>query len=310
MRPVLDQDNSGISLDDPRLHGWYHTIDLGDGVHSSGWYDLRSVVDRWGIPESLEGLDVLDVGTADGFFAFEMERRGARRVVAVDVPAARDQDWLPDLVAEQPATNPNTERFHLARRLRHSNVEHVEMSAYDISAERLGTFDLVFCGSLLLHLRDPLRALIAIRSVARRLAIIETAGDPELDDAHPDRPWLRFGNREFEQRLGDHCTYWTMSSTALEDMLEYAGFRSFTRLPRFALPPHGLMVTCIHAYTDASAGTPPRPRERERGMPDQASEVARLRAELSAVTESRSWRFTAPLRRFSQLVRGRRVDRR
>jgi len=292
--------------DDPRLQGWYQTIDLGNGLHSKGWYDLRSVVDKWGIPASLAGMEALDVGTANGFFAFEMERRGARRVVAVDVPSARDQDWLPELRDEQPRANPNTDRFRLAHAMRQSSVEHVALNVYDVSPERVGTFDIVFCGSLLLHLRNPLAALIAIRSVTRRLAIIETAVDPELDELHPGRPWMRFGNREYEERLGDHCTYWTMSTTALEDMLEYAGFKSFVRRPPFRLPPRGLLVTCVHALTEPGRGGPRRPRRREGPERSVEAELKQLRAELAAVTGSRSWRLTAPLRELSRRFRGRR----
>jgi tRNA (mo5U34)-methyltransferase len=36
---------------------------------------------------------------------------------------------------------------------------------YDLSPSTVGTFDVVVCGSLLLHLRDPFRALAAVRSV-------------------------------------------------------------------------------------------------------------------------------------------------
>src|SRR4051794_2756443 len=56
---------------------WYHTLDLGAGVSTDGMFDLRPFVDLYGLPDSLEGKRVLDVGTFDGFWAFEMERRGA-----------------------------------------------------------------------------------------------------------------------------------------------------------------------------------------------------------------------------------------
>ena len=46
-----------------------------------------------------------------------------------------------------------------------SSVQAIEASAYDLSPEFVGTFDVVVCGSLLLHLREPLRALESIRSV-------------------------------------------------------------------------------------------------------------------------------------------------
>ena len=73
---------------------WYHTIDLGNGIVTPGVYDLRSLLQYYGIPESLAGKAVLDIGTASGFFAFEFERRGASVVVATDVPQ-EDYDLSP-----------------------------------------------------------------------------------------------------------------------------------------------------------------------------------------------------------------------
>ena len=72
-------------LDEVRANPvWYHTIDLAPGVVTPGWFDLRPVVERMPWP-SVAGKRCLDVGTYDGFLAFEMERRGAAEVVAVDL---------------------------------------------------------------------------------------------------------------------------------------------------------------------------------------------------------------------------------
>ncbi len=75
--------------------GWYHTLDFGDGVVTGGMFDLRPYADRYGLPERLDGMRVLDVGTWDGFWAFEMERRGAAEVVALDLDDERELDWPP-----------------------------------------------------------------------------------------------------------------------------------------------------------------------------------------------------------------------
>lgn len=55
---------------------WYHTIELAPDVVTPGWFDCRPVATRV-LPASCEGLRCLDVGTFDGVWAFEMERRGA-----------------------------------------------------------------------------------------------------------------------------------------------------------------------------------------------------------------------------------------
>jgi len=71
---------------------WYHTLELPDDVVTDGIFDLRSVVDEYRLPERLEGMRALEIGTWDGFWAFELERRGAE-VVALDLDREEDLDW-------------------------------------------------------------------------------------------------------------------------------------------------------------------------------------------------------------------------
>jgi len=151
---------------------WYHCIELAPGVVSPGMFDLRSTVDRLPWPD-VRGKRCLDVGTADGFFAFELERRGAAEVLATDIGGHESWDWEPHnreaglrfmrstFGAEMGAG------FPVARDARGSAVAFERVNVHELSPERLGTFDVVVCGSLLLHLRDPLGALEAIRSVCR-----------------------------------------------------------------------------------------------------------------------------------------------
>jgi tRNA (mo5U34)-methyltransferase len=160
-------------LDQARDQRWYHTLEL-PGLTTPGWFDLRPYVGRYGLPERLDGLRALDVGTWDGFWAFELERRGAE-VVALDVDEESEYDWPP---RRRPASWTPIDRgrgFRLARELLGSKVERVRCNIYDASPERLGgAFDLVFCGSVLIHLRDQLLALERLASVCRgRLILAE-----------------------------------------------------------------------------------------------------------------------------------------
>jgi hypothetical protein len=52
---------------------WYHTIDLGDGLVADGWFDLRQHVSRYGLPDPMDGMRALDIGTWDA--ANEASRR-------------------------------------------------------------------------------------------------------------------------------------------------------------------------------------------------------------------------------------------
>jgi tRNA (mo5U34)-methyltransferase len=71
---------------------WYHVLELAPGVLTPGVYDMRPLVGRFGLPARLDGLSVLDVGAANGFFSFHFERLGAARVVAVDLERITDHD--------------------------------------------------------------------------------------------------------------------------------------------------------------------------------------------------------------------------
>src|SRR5262245_15201321 len=77
-----------------------HTRALGAGVVTDGLFDLRPFVGRYGLPDDLTGQRVLDVGTFDGFWAFEMERRGAL-VTSIDVDRTQQLDWPPRLRPEE-----------------------------------------------------------------------------------------------------------------------------------------------------------------------------------------------------------------
>jgi SAM-dependent methyltransferase len=146
---------------------WWHTIDLAPGLTTRGWWDLRDVARRMPWPGSLAGLRCLDVGTMDGFWAFEVEARGAADVVAIDV------------AGEAADEHPHAETFRLAARLRGSSAVYRVRNVYDLSLEDDGEFDLVFMGYVLQLLRDPLRGLEAVRRVCRgSLILLDTVSLP------------------------------------------------------------------------------------------------------------------------------------
>jgi tRNA (mo5U34)-methyltransferase len=145
---------------------WYHTLELQPGVWTDGWFDLRPAIDHYGLPEDMTGMRALEVGTWDGFWAFEMEKRGAE-VVAIDLDDERDLDWPPRHRPDGYPEAPRGAGFALAKEIRGSAVERIECSIYDALPEDLGTFDLVLCGSVLIHLRDQLLALERIAGLCR-----------------------------------------------------------------------------------------------------------------------------------------------
>src|SRR3954462_13702196 len=90
-----------------RALGWYHTLELAPGVVTDGWFDLRDAVGHYQLPERLDGPRCLDVGPWAGFWPFELARRGAAEVVALDLDNERALDWPP---RRRPASIPEGRR--------------------------------------------------------------------------------------------------------------------------------------------------------------------------------------------------------
>ena len=187
---------------------WYHTLELAPGVVTPGWLDTRKIAGQVPIPASLEGMRCLDVATFNGFWAFEMERRGAGEVIGIDVLDPARWDWPAGSTAETIATMAERQAggrgFEIASRALGSAVTRLERSVYDLDPGDVGTFDVVYLGSLLVHLRDPVRALERVRSVCRGTLVVVDGVDPllsllfrRLPVATLDgigRPWWWYGN--------------------------------------------------------------------------------------------------------------------
>lgn len=158
-------------------------IELPGGELTPGGWDLRQTADELPWPD-VAGKRCLDVGTADGFWAFELERRGAAKVVATDVPSHFQSR------ARQ--------RFELARELRGSSVVYEARSVLDLEGE----YDVVVMGFVLQMVTDPIGALEALRRVCRgHLLLLDTVSAPlsllrsplaRLDARRDGREWFVF----------------------------------------------------------------------------------------------------------------------
>lgn len=221
-----------------RNHDWYHTIELAPGVVTPGRVDTRSAIAYVPLPASLAGMRCLDVGTWDGFWAFEMERRGAAEVHALDVPDPYRWDWparariresydggKANLEAIKQAGN----GFPIASEALGSSVQRHELTVYEISPELLGTFDFVFVGSILLHLRDPVGALERIRTVARGEVLFNECFEYVLSKLHPRTPSARLDAE-------DRCWWWQPNLAALHSMIEQAGYEILERGNPYFMP--------------------------------------------------------------------------
>lgn len=209
---------------------WYHSIELAPGVVTPGHVDLRPVAARV-LPDDLSGLRALDVGTFDGFWAFEMERRGAE-VVAIDTERLEDNEWPPinRRVLEKARLEWGLELgrgFRLAAEALSSGVSRVVCDVYALDPEAIGgPVDFVFSGAILLHLRDPVRALERVHEVLRpggELRLLEPFSLP-LSVLLPRRPTARLMTTESE------FNWWVGNIAALRAWCLTAGFEAVRRL--------------------------------------------------------------------------------
>ncbi len=142
--------------------GWYHSIELPDGSVIEGHQSLEQLrrrLARFPIPSDLTGKRVLDIGAWDGWFSFEMERRGAE-VLALD-------------------STRNT-RLLEARRLLNSRIDYRIGDICRTTAREIGTFDIVLFLGVLYHVKHPLLALENVCGMTRDMACIESfVTDPD-----------------------------------------------------------------------------------------------------------------------------------
>jgi tRNA (mo5U34)-methyltransferase len=199
---------------------WYHTIELPDGTTTPGQFDVRPALAKAPMPASLAGKRCLDVATCDGFYAIEMARRGAAEVHAIDLDDPAERDWPGK--RPEPGTTADYLRsvrsFGIATELTGTaSITRHNMSIYDLSPELLGSFDFVVMGSVLLHLRDAVAALQAVRSVTAGTFLSIDTIDLALTLARRSAPTGRmYGAGE--------TRWWTPNAACHRRWVEAAGF--------------------------------------------------------------------------------------
>ncbi len=161
--PEADQNVERPSLEaaqrflDESSFVWHQRFQLVPGIYTPGPNDVEWLFGVAGVPMDLSGKTALDIGTSNGGAAFELERRGAERVVAVDIfpPSWFGFDAIKEFLA--------------------SNAEFVEASVYELPALLQEEFDVVVFWGVLYHLRHPLLAIDAVRTLLRGVGFLETA---------------------------------------------------------------------------------------------------------------------------------------
>jgi tRNA (mo5U34)-methyltransferase len=221
--PVTDlTDSTAASLAEriKSLEPWFQNLRLAGIATAPGHFlgDYPQI--KWralsaALPASLAGASVLEVGCNAGFYAFECKRRGAARVVGVDV----DEHYLA--------------QARLASDVLDLQVEFRRASVYELAGEP-ERFDYVFFMGLFYHLRYPLYALDLLVKKTRNALVFQSMirGEPPrqvADDydfwdaapfAQPGFPAMYFMEHSF---AGDPTNWWIPNAAAMEAILRSSG---------------------------------------------------------------------------------------
>jgi tRNA (mo5U34)-methyltransferase len=179
--------------------------------------------------------------------------RGAAEVVALDLDDERQLDWPP---RRRPSRFPEGQRgdgFRLAHEALGSSVKRVVCNVYDADPAQLGTFDLVICGMVLIHLRDQLLALERIARLCRGTFISAEEPDRSLG-------WLPFPAVRYRADRDAAVVFWQPTRRAWRRMIATAGFDQVSEHSHFTMPStQGFAVRHVvhHASGSVIAGESP-----------------------------------------------------
>jgi tRNA (mo5U34)-methyltransferase len=219
--------------------GWWHSFELPDGTRIEGVCDLAGLQNRIGqfpIPQDLRGKRVLDIGAWDGWFSFEMERRGAV-VLAID-------NW----------DNP---RFREIHALLNSRVEYRQLDMYELTPDRIGRFDIVLFMGVLYHLKHPLLALERVCALATGMAAVDSAILLEKHRPGDDverRPVMEFYETA---EYGGQTDNWVAPS--LSCLLAFCRTAGFARVELQNTLEHSACIACYRHWEPPTPHAPEGP---------------------------------------------------
>jgi SAM-dependent methyltransferase len=208
---------------------FYQIFEIVPGVSTPGGVDTALMMEFAQIPHDLKGKTVLDVGCFNGGVGFLCERRGAERIVCIDVE--------PD---------PRANGFAQIREFLGSKVEYVHCNLYDLTQKGLGKFDYVICFGVLYHLRHLLLGIDMLYAATREACFIETAfGDSFLPLGIPKDQSLLIFDRPHLYNPQDHSNWFLPTLGAYGNMFESCGFQAELKKTWPAEKPHRCTFKCV-----------------------------------------------------------------
>ena len=174
------------------------------------------------------GKSVLDIGAWDGYFSFQAERLGAKRVLATDHFCWSGPGW---------GTKAGFDYVH--ERLR-SRVESMDIDVFDLDPKKLGKFDVVLFLGVLYHLTDPFGGLKKAADMCDECLVVETHSDMN----NIGEPVMRYYLGA--ELNSDKTNYWGPNAACLEAMMRELGFTRFER--RFYEPGAKMTRLFMHGW--------------------------------------------------------------
>ena len=203
------------------LGEWFHNLNL-HGVRTAPQHFLGDFPNiKWrniesAIPENLTGAEVLDVGCNAGFYSLEMKKRGAGRVLGIDV----DDRYL--------------KQAQFATKTLNAQIEFQKCSVYETD-QIPGQFDYVLFMGVFYHLRYPLYALDKLIKKVRGKLVFQTMvrGSGDVQEWEQDYPFwntqifteANFPAMYFIEKSYSHdpTNWWIPNRAAVEAMLRSSG---------------------------------------------------------------------------------------
>lgn len=198
---------------------WYHSWPVTEDQALPGHVSVQETLRIFGVSHDLRGAKILDVGTCNGAFAFEMERRGAQ-VTAVDI------------------CSPDECGFESLAQILRSRVLYLQASVYDLASRfPQNEFDSILFSGVLYHLRHPLLALDTLHQISKSAVWLEShvIDDYVMVRGKPRRLPSRFLNAGMLQFYrsaelnDDPSNFFGFSIHCIESMLWSCGFRPVLR---------------------------------------------------------------------------------
>jgi tRNA (mo5U34)-methyltransferase len=190
---------------------WWHSIDLGGGVVTTGVKTLAIMQSEYKntfLNIDLTGRSVLDIGAWNGGFAVEAWRCGAASVTGLDHYTWNDPHFR------------GKETFKLISDLTGANFKLVDRDLDDprLDLSDLGQYDVVLFLGVFYHLKNPLSALREVSLTARDVLVLET----HVERFSEDRPAMVF--YPGAELGGDKETWWGPNTACIVELLKLMGF--------------------------------------------------------------------------------------